>query len=151
MRIPGIVAKSGYLAVAALSTVLTGFVVAGGAIAVPYVMRSPPVQDYSLKALEPAAHRTLVLHGNDGQPFASRGGCVAELVSLGEVPPHVVDALLSMEDRRFYYHFGVDPIGLARAALANRAAGRIVQGGSTLTQQLVKYSLLSTDRTLERK
>ena len=151
MRIPGIVAESGYLAASALSILLTGFVVAGGVVAVPYVTRSSPVQDYSLRALEPAAHRTLVLHGINGRPFANRGGCVAEPVSLEEVPPHVVDALLSMEDRRFYYHFGVDPIGIARAALINRAAGRIVQGGSTLTQQLVKYSLLSNDRTLERK
>jgi penicillin-binding protein 1A len=74
-----------------------------------------------------------------------------EPVSLDEVPQPFVDALLSMEDRRFYYHLGIDPVGLARAALENRAAGRIVQGGSTITQQLVKYSLLSSDRTMERK
>ncbi len=56
-----------------------------------------------------------------------------------------------MEDRRFFYHFGIDPIGLTRAAMANRAAGRVLQGGSTLTQQLVKYSLLSNDQTMDRK
>jgi len=151
MRMPRIVVRAGWLTTAAFSILLTGFVVAGGLIAVPYLTLSSPVKDYSLKALEPAADRTLILHGNDGQPFARRGGCVAEPVSLEEVPPHLIDALLSMEDRRFFYHFGIDPIGLARAAMANRAAGRIVQGGSTLTQQLVKYSLLSSERTLERK
>ena len=72
-------------------------------------------------------------------------------MTLSEVPPHFVDALLSMEDRRFYYHLGIDPIGLARAAQRNRAAGRIVEGGSTLTQQLIKYSFLSSDRTFDRK
>src|SRR5665809_77983 len=86
-----------------------------------------------------------------GRPFARRGGCVAEPVTLAEIPQHFIDALLSMEDRRFYYHLGVDPIGLARAAGHNRGAGRIVQGGSTITQQLIKYSFLSSERTLERK
>jgi penicillin-binding protein 1A len=142
---------AGRLSAAALSSLITAFVVTGGLIAVPYLMLASPVGEYSLAALEPASQRTLVLHGKNGQPFARRGGCVAEPVSLSEVPQHFVDALLSMEDRRFYYHLGVDPIGLARAMLENRAAGRVVQGGSTITQQLVKYSLLSADRTMARK
>ena len=139
------------LIAAALSAAVSGLVVAGGLIGVPYLLLSPPVEDYSLDALAPASQRMLVLRDVKGQPFARRGGCVAQPVSLDEVPEHFVDALLSMEDRRFYEHWGVDPIGLARAALENRAAGRIVQGGSTITQQLVKYSLLSSDRTMERK
>ncbi len=138
-------------AAAALSAGLTGLVVAGGLVAVPFILISSPVGDYSLSSLEPASQRTLVLHDGKGQPFAQRGGCVAEPVSLAEVPQHFVDALLSMEDRRFYQHFGVDPVGLARAMIENRAAGRVVQGGSTITQQLVKYSLLSSERTMERK
>jgi penicillin-binding protein 1A len=145
------VRHAGWLTAAWLSAALTGVVVAGGLIGAPFFLLSPPVEDYSLAALEPASQRTLVLHDSDGQPFARRGGCVAQPVSLAEVPQHFIDALLSMEDRRFYSHLGVDPIGLARAAIENRAAGRIVQGGSTITQQLVKYSLLSSDRTMERK
>ncbi len=145
------VRAAGRFAAAALSSLLTAVLVVGGLIAVPYFMLASPVGEYSLAALEPASQRTLVLHGRDGKPFARRGGCVAEPVTLSEVPEHFVDALLSMEDRRFYYHLGVDPIGLARAMLENRAAGRVVQGGSTITQQLVKYSLLSADRTMERK
>ena len=135
----------------ALSAVITGLLITGGLIALPYIALSDPVSNFSLSELDPPSQRTLVLYAADGRPFARRGGCVAELVTLSEVPPHFVDALLSMEDRRFYYHLGIDPIGLARAAQRNRAAGRIVEGGSTLTQQLIKYSFLSSDRTLDRK
>ena len=135
----------------ALSSVVTGLLVTGGLIAVPYLAISSPAAEFSLSELDPPSQRTLVLYAADGRPFARRGGCVAEPVTLSEVPRHFVDALLSMEDRRFYYHLGIDPIGLARAAQRNRAAGRIVEGGSTLTQQLIKYSFLSSDRTFDRK
>ncbi|HYM48450.1 MAG TPA: penicillin-binding protein 1B [Burkholderiaceae bacterium] len=71
------------------------------------------------------------------------------LVKLDEVPPHLVQALTSMEDRKFYSHIGVDPRGLARAVV-NTLRGE-VQGGSTLTQQLVKNFFLTRERTLARK
>jgi penicillin-binding protein 1A len=67
------------------------------------------------------------------------------------LPRHLVDALVAAEDRRFYEHWGVDPIGLARAAYANLRVGRVVQGGSTLTQQLAKNLFLSSTRTVGRK
>jgi penicillin-binding protein 1B len=73
------------------------------------------------------------------------------LVKLDEVPPLLVKALLAVEDRKFYEHHGVDPRGIARALLANVRAGDAVQGGSTLTQQLVKNFYLSAERTLSRK
>lgn len=73
------------------------------------------------------------------------------LVKLDEVPPVLVKALLAIEDRKFYQHHGVDPRGIARALLANVRAGDAVQGGSTLTQQLVKNFYLSAERTLSRK
>jgi penicillin-binding protein 1B len=73
------------------------------------------------------------------------------LVNLKEVPPGLVGALLATEDRRFLAHRGVDPIGILRAAWANLRAGRTVQGGSTLTQQLVKNFYLTHERSLERK
>src|SRR3546814_2235641 len=67
------------------------------------------------------------------------------------MPKRLVQAVIATEDRRFYDHFGIDPIGLARAAWTNFRAGRVVQGGSTLTQQLAKNVFLTADRSLERK
>ncbi len=74
-----------------------------------------------------------------------------DLVKLKEVPPLLIDALLAMEDRSFYEHSGISLRGLARAMVANIKAGGWVQGGSTLTQQLIKNHYLTSDRTLTRK
>lgn len=73
------------------------------------------------------------------------------LVRLPEVPQTLIDALISMEDRIFYEHWGISPRGLARAFLANIKAGKNVQGGSTITQQLVKNFYLTPERTFKRK
>ena len=74
-----------------------------------------------------------------------------ELVSLEELPPHLVDAVLAVEDQRFHTHPGIDLRRIAGAFLANLRAGRVAQGGSTLTQQLVKNFFLTPERTLRRK
>ncbi|MFQ5849425.1 MAG: PBP1A family penicillin-binding protein [Candidatus Binatia bacterium] len=73
------------------------------------------------------------------------------LVTLAEVPRLLVRAILAIEDERFYHHRGVDPVAVLRAFLANMRSGGIVQGGSTLTQQLMKNFFLGSERTLERK
>jgi penicillin-binding protein 1B len=73
------------------------------------------------------------------------------LVRLDEVPPVLTQALLALEDRDFYRHIGISPRGIARALWADLRAGAVVQGGSTLTQQLVKNYFLTADRTLWRK
>jgi penicillin-binding protein 1A len=86
-----------------------------------------------------------------GRMIARRGLTQGESVRVGELPPHVGNAFIAVEDRRFRYHFGIDPIGLARAAYADLMQGAFVQGGSTLTQQLAKNLFLNPDRTLERK
>ena len=73
------------------------------------------------------------------------------LLQLHQVPQLLIDALFVMEDRRFMSHFGVDPLGIMRAMLQNIRDGRVTQGGSTLTQQLVKNLTLNDSRTLKRK
>jgi penicillin-binding protein 1B len=73
------------------------------------------------------------------------------LLKLEDVPPLLIDALISIEDRQFYSHFGINPLGIARAMVKNIAAGKVVQGGSTLTQQLVKNYYLNSSRTIRRK
>lgn len=109
-------------------------------------------ENYSLeKTLQPDIGRKLVLLTSSGQPFAERGQFVEAPVKLREVPQHLINALLAIEDRRFYRHIGIDPVGMLRAATTNFNAGRIMQGGSTLTQQLAKISYLSHEKTLERK
>src|SRR5512145_1582241 len=82
---------------------------------------------------------------------ADRPGEEHRPVRLGDVPLTLLNAVLAVEDNRFFEHRGLDPRGLLRAAWANVRAGRVTQGGSTITQQLVKNRLLSAQRTLSRK
>lgn len=74
-----------------------------------------------------------------------------KLLKLEDVPKELIDGLIANEDRAYYSHFGVNPLGIARAMVRNIQAGRFVQGGSTLTQQLVKNYYLTSAQTLERK
>ena len=94
---------------------------------------------------------SITLVTTDGQILASYGDLYGKPVNLDELPPYLPDALLATEDRRFYSHFGLDPRGLLRATLANFEAGHLVQGGSTITQQLAKNVFLTPDRTVRRK
>src|SRR5256885_10858747 len=72
-------------------------------------------------------------------------------VPLDQFPDHLIKAVLATEDRRFYEHFGIDLPGTMRAVVTNARAGGVVQGGSSITQQLAKNLFLSNERTLERK
>jgi penicillin-binding protein 1A len=87
----------------------------------------------------------------DGKLLANRGMTGGEAVGLHEMSPYIPQAVMAIEDRRFYSHFGIDPMGLGRALLGNLTSGRFSQGGSTLTQQLAKNLFLKPDRTIERK
>ena len=87
----------------------------------------------------------------DGQPLATYGDTYAGPVELNQMSPWLPKAVIDTEDRRFYSHFGIDLIGLTRAAVANLRAGHIVQGGSTITQQLAKNVFLSPERSYRRK
>lgn len=87
----------------------------------------------------------------DGRIIANRGMTGGEAVRLGQMSPYIPQALIAIEDRRFRQHFGVDPFGLLRAGFKNLLAGKIVEGGSTITQQLAKNLFLKPERTLRRK
>ena len=86
-----------------------------------------------------------------GRLIARRGLTQGRMVHVQDLPAYVSGAFIAIEDRRFRSHIGVDPIGLVRAALKNMMAGRVVQGGSTITQQLAKNLFLSPSRTFDRK
>ena len=94
---------------------------------------------------------TIIIKANDGTIIDRYGDIKGEVVSVDELPPHVINAILATEDRRFYSHFGLDPIGIARAFTVNVVRGGYAQGGSTITQQLAKNLFLSRERTLKRK
>jgi penicillin-binding protein 1A len=88
---------------------------------------------------------------NDGSVFLRLGQINGPTIQAADLPPYLTEAVIATEDRRFYHHFGIDPIGLGRAMIANLRAGHVVAGGSTITQQLAKNLFLSPDRTLKRK
>jgi penicillin-binding protein 1A len=102
------------------------------------------------KSLKPIAPPQITLLASDGTPIARNGAIVDEPVHVADLPPHVVDAFLAIEDRRFYSHWGIDPRGIARAAWSNLTTGR-TQGGSTITQQLAKFTFLTPQQSLTRK
>src|SRR5215472_3966139 len=86
-----------------------------------------------------------------GRLIARRGLTQSGAVSLATLPAYVPNAFIAIEDRRFRDHLGIDPVGLVRAAFDDMIAGHVVQGGSTLTQQLAKNLFLDSNRTFKRK
>ena len=130
----------------ALVVMITGTLVLGGYLV--SVARDLP-DTSGLTAVEPAASITYLDHRD--RLIARRGSAQGHEVNIEDLPPYLIDAVLAVEDRRFYSHPGIDVIGLSRAMLANIRAGHVVQGGSTLTQQLAKNLFLSPERTLRRK
>lgn len=105
----------------------------------------------SEELLDARSRGSVTLLDRNGDVFAWRGAQFGGEIRPGDVSPHLVNAIIAAEDRRFYSHFGLDPRGLARAMVANARAGRFVQGGSTLTQQVAKNVFLTSERTIERK
>ncbi|HEX2255952.1 MAG TPA: transglycosylase domain-containing protein, partial [Afifellaceae bacterium] len=100
----------------------------------------------------PSERRPAVtLLDREGVPFARFGDQYGEALTVQEMSPWLPKAVVAVEDRRFWQHPGFDPIGIARAAWRNITAGEIVQGGSTITQQLAKVAFLTPERSFKRK
>ncbi len=93
----------------------------------------------------------ITLLAADGAPLSVYGASMGAPVRLADLPPHAPNAILAVEDRNFYHHFGVNPVSILRAAIVNARRGGVVQGGSTITQQLAKNVFLKPDRTMKRK
>ncbi|MDQ8732671.1 PBP1A family penicillin-binding protein [Bradyrhizobium sp. LHD-71] len=107
----------------------------------------PPIQSLEVPKRPP----TIQIAGIDGSILATRGEMAGTNIALKELPAHLPKAFIAIEDRRFYSHMGIDPMGIARAAVANIMHRGVSQGGSTLTQQLAKNLFLTQERTLMRK
>ncbi len=135
--------RLGYWAAVALMWVSVGVV----GLAFSWAMELPETQDLAVPSRAP----TVTILANDGTVLARRGSGFARAVGVDELPPYVAHAFVAIEDRRFYAHAGIDPHGIARAMLENIKAFDVVQGGSTITQQLAKNLFLKPERTLKRK
>ncbi len=122
-----------------------GIAVAG--VVIYYGAKMPAATTWSVPDRAP----NIKIVSVDGNLIANRGTSGGEAVSLHEMSPYIPKAVVAIEDRRFYSHFGIDPIGLSRAMVTNLLGRHFSQGGSTLTQQLAKNLFLTPDRTLERK
>src|SRR3984893_6748161 len=127
------------------ATMGTGGLLFALALAVP-AFRETSDEDW-LKKSELA----VVFLDRYGTKLGSRGIKHSSAVALADFPDHLIKAVLATEDRRFYEHFGIDIAGTARAVVTNARAGGVVQGGSSITQQLAKNLFLSNERTIERK
>jgi penicillin-binding protein 1A len=103
------------------------------------------------RPMKQATKPALVLEAAGGEPLGRIGPLKFAEVERMKFPEHLVQAVLSMEDRRFYSHSGFDLVGIARAARRNMAAGNVVEGGSTITQQLVRMRFSDRERTFTRK
>ena len=103
------------------------------------------------RSLQPLGAPSLVVLASNGETIARRGAVIEDAVDVRALPPHVAQAFIAVEDRRFFRHVGIDPYGLARAMTRNLSSGRMVEGGSTITQQLAKTSFTGADRTGTRK
>ena len=107
----------------------------------------PPIQTLVVPKRPPS----ITIVGLDNKVIAVRGEMAGKELPLSALPKYLPQAFVAIEDRRFYYHFGLDPIGITRAIFVNIMRGRLREGGSTLTQQLAKNLFLTQERTLERK
>ena len=106
----------------------------------------------AIQSLEiPKRPPSIQINDMRGRALARRGDMAGEIITLKEMPSFVPKAFVAIEDRRFYDHYGMDPMGIGRALVANILHRGVAQGGSTLTQQLAKNLFLTQERTITRK
>src|SRR6476620_7008872 len=113
-----------------------------------HASKLPPIDQLAVPKRPP----NIAIMASDGSLLANRGETGGRTVTLKELPPYLPKAFVAIEDRRFMEHWGVDPVGIARAIFRNvTRSGSSMQGGSTLTQQLAKNLFLTQERTASRK
>jgi penicillin-binding protein 1A len=131
----------------ALALLCVWIVIIGAVVCFRWFSQLPDTRD--LLARAPSADITLI--DARGRTIARRGLIYGRIIDSRRLPSYVPNAFIAIEDKRFREHIGLDPIGLARAAAENFIAGHVVQGGSTLTQQLAKNLFLESRRSMDRK
>lgn len=119
----------------------------GAVVTVYFFSTLPNIDDLNKFTKTPS----IVLKSEDGQIIGSFGDVYGDYVPFTELPNSLIDAVIATEDRNYYHHFGLDPLGLLRATIANIRAGHVVQGGSTITQQVAKNVFLTSERSMGRK
>ncbi|WP_025661787.1 PBP1A family penicillin-binding protein [Rhizobium sp. IBUN] len=129
-----------------VASIFVAFVLFGSSLLV-WALKDVPWSEIRAGTLKPI----VVLETSNGEPLVRQGPYQGPYAQYEAFPPHLVDAVLSIEDRRFMDHFGIDVRGIGRALVRNFAAGTVVEGGSTITQQLIKLQYLDSDRTMKRK
>ncbi|KNY20997.1 PBP1A family penicillin-binding protein [Methylobacterium sp. ARG-1] len=102
-------------------------------------------------AVVDTGQRAITVEADDGRVFATRGSFRGQKLTAADLPPNLAKAIVAIEDRRFYSHWGIDLRGLGRAAWRNVAGGGVREGGSTITQQYVRLTSLNQEKTLWRK
>jgi len=107
----------------------------------------PDIEDLNKFSKTPS----ILVKAENGDIVGSFGDIYGDYVPFEELPRSLIDAVVATEDRNYFYHLGIDPWGLLRASIANLRAGYVVQGGSTITQQVAKNVFLTPERSLTRK
>jgi penicillin-binding protein 1A len=122
-------------------------VIALGALVAYNASQLPPIDQLAVPKRPP----NIAILSDDGSLIANRGDTGGPAVRLIDLPLYLPKAFVAIEDKRFYEHHGVDPVGVSRAVLRDVIGGSSIEGGSTLTQQLAKNLFLTRERTLSRK
>ena len=130
-------------------TLYTGLVAAVAAVALMIALALHDISASSV--LKASPQPVVILEAADGQELGRKGPIRAAPAARSEFPQFLVDAVIATEDRRFYDHSGIDPRGIARALIRNLHAGGVKEGGSTITQQLVRVMNGEDERTVRRK